>query len=275
MFDCRNSYTMNSLQQYLCRLFVIGFGVLTGLAHAEVQTALIAPQSEAIQPMTTQGHQKAAQDLESLVIQWAAAKASTAMDQVRMLPLDPRLQVKACAQPLVLDAPFTSIETVRVRCEQPTWQLYVRVSFQEPVSRPLVAQEPSTLPEPKRKVLVAAASLPRGTLLTPDLVKLTELDAYLPGPQALERLVDIQHMELAREIRAGVPIRGFDVRPVVLVKRGQNVILQIGQSPGFVISARLEALQDGRMGEQIRLKNGESGRTLSGVVVGKNAVRGL
>ena len=37
----------------------------------------------------------------------------------------------------------------------------------------------------------------------------------------------------------------------------------------------VEALQDGRMGEQVRLKNTESGRQISGVVVGPNLVRGL
>jgi len=34
-------------------------------------------------------------------------------------------------------------------------------------------------------------------------------------------------------------------------------------------------LQDGRMGEQIKLKNPESGRILTGVVKGPNAVDGL
>jgi len=38
---------------------------------------------------------------------------------------------------------------------------------------------------------------------------------------------------------------------------------------------RAEALQDGRMGEQVKLKNPESGRQISGVVVGPNLVRGL
>jgi len=82
-------------------------------------------------------------------------------------------------------------------------------------------------------------------------------------------------MELARPLRAGTPIRSHDLRPILMVKRGQSVLMEIGQGQGFRISARLEALQDGRMGEQIRLKNAESGRQLSGVVTGKDLVRGL
>lgn len=266
---------MKPLTQYLCRMVLIGFAGLATLMASHAQPKLGMPVSVASPIESLQPHQVAAQELEAQVIQWAATRALAPKEQVRMLPLDPRVQVKSCGQGIVLDAPFASLETVRVRCEQPAWQLYVRVAFQEGLPKPSVPAEASAVPEPKRKVLVAVASMPRGTLLTPDLVKLADLDAYLPGPQALERLVDIQNMELAREIRAGAPIRGFDVRPVVLVKKGQNVILQIGQGQGFMISVRLEALQDGRMGEQIRLKNGESGRMLSGVVVGKNSVKGL
>jgi flagella basal body P-ring formation protein FlgA len=52
------------------------------------------------------------------------------------------------------------------------------------------------------------------------------------------------------------------------------VQILIGQGQGFQIAARVEALQDGRFGEQIKLKNPESGRILSGVVRGPGAVTG-
>jgi len=52
------------------------------------------------------------------------------------------------------------------------------------------------------------------------------------------------------------------------------VQLNVGKSTGFMVSARVEALQDGRMGEVIKLKSPESGRMLSGVVRGPNLVEG-
>jgi flagella basal body P-ring formation protein FlgA len=60
-----------------------------------------------------------------------------------------------------------------------------------------------------------------------------------------------------------------------LVKKGQMVLLSVGQAQGFQISARVEAMQDGRFGEQIKLKNRDSGRELSGRVQGPNQVVGL
>jgi flagella basal body P-ring formation protein FlgA len=80
---------------------------------------------------------------------------------------------------------------------------------------------------------------------------------------------------MARDVRPGTPLNRQDLRPTVLVKRGQMVLLSVGQSAGFQISARVEALQDGRFGEQIQLKNRESGRQLSGQVMGPNRVQGL
>jgi flagella basal body P-ring formation protein FlgA len=37
----------------------------------------------------------------------------------------------------------------------------------------------------------------------------------------------------------------------------------------------MEAMQDGRMGEQVKLKNPDSGKQVSGVVTGPNAAKGL
>jgi flagella basal body P-ring formation protein FlgA len=48
-----------------------------------------------------------------------------------------------------------------------------------------------------------------------------------------------------------------------------------GEGKGFLITVKAEAQQDGLLGEQIRLKNPESGRSLTAVVTGMNMARGL
>jgi len=80
---------------------------------------------------------------------------------------------------------------------------------------------------------------------------------------------------VVRDLMPGTPLRSQDIRPALLVRRGQMVMLSIGLSGDLQVKARLEALQDGRMGEQIRLKNRESGRQISGVVTGLNTVQAL
>lgn len=263
---------MNHFKQILCRFLGLCLLALCSSVSAAPGAGEATRQPVVWSPGAPQSN---AQALQAQVEQWAARKAAVDLSAVKMLALDPRIQVKDCSGALELDTPFSSLETVRVRCQAPIWQLYVRVTYQDgalPEPQQVEAAKP---PEARRRVLAASASLPRGTALTPDLVRWVEMDAALPGPQALERLVDIEHMELARPLRAGTPIRSHDLRPILMVKRGQSVLMEIGQGQGFRISARLEALQDGRMGEQIRLKNAESGRQLSGVVTGKDLVRGL
>ncbi len=66
----------------------------------------------------------------------------------------------------------------------------------------------------------------------------------------------------------------FAQRPT-LVRRGELVVMTVGSPATFQISVKAEALQDGKMGEQIKLRNTESGRTLSAIVTGKGQARGV
>ena len=44
---------------------------------------------------------------------------------------------------------------------------------------------------------------------------------------------------------------------------------------GMLVTATVEALEDGHMGQQIKLLNNASGKTVTGVVTGLNEVSGL
>ena len=221
--------------------------------------------------------------LQLAVRTWVAGSQSLSPEQVNLAPLDARLQVQPCSGPLAMDLPFASAQTVRVRCTQPAWQLFVRVSTPLPVvasgatTAKSASASPPEPPEPPamRQVLVAAVPLQRGMTVTPSQVRLQEVQAQGLGPNVLLQLADVQFAEMARDVSPGTPLNRQDLRPTVLVKRGQMVLLSLGQSAGFQISARVEALQDGRFGDQIQLKNRESGRLLSGQVMGPNRVQGL
>ena len=60
----------------------------------------------------------------------------------------------------------------------------------------------------------------------------------------------------------------------LLVRRGHTVLTTWTPVPGLMVSARLEALDDGRMGDTIRLRNRDSGRVLSALVSGQNQAQG-
>ncbi len=230
----------------------------------------------------------AAEAMGLQVRQWMSQTHGVNTKEVVIAPLDDRLKVQSCQKPLNVDHPFASKETVRVRCAEPVWQLYLQVSM--PIVRPSspVGVAPSAVPIPAtpqnsatqqsnlpKTVVVARRLLQRGVILQPDMLEEVQASPGNADTQLLNTVRDAHQAELTRDIPAGQPLRVSDIRRAILVKQGQTVMLTIGNKSEFQISIRMEAMQDGRLGEQVKLKNPESGRQVSGVVTGPNTAKGL
>lgn len=221
----------------------------------------------------TQVAQGTQEKMLAQVRQWVAQTQNTTPAQVEIAPLDGRVQVQACPQPLQMDLPFASRETVRVRCAQPPWQLYLRLQAGSAgtVEVPSAATDAGAT----RQTVVTRHLIQRGTRLQPGMLEEVSLPAQGMDPNAVASLQDLLYGEVVRDVPAGQVLRSSDIRRAVLVKQGQSALMSVGQNSNFQITVRVEAMQDGRMGEQIRLKNPDSGRLLTGTVTGPNAVRGL
>jgi len=205
---------------------------------------------------------------------WVTQSLELPENQFSFAPLDTRLRVLDCERPLTMDLPFASKETVRVRCQTDRpWQLYLRVILTGNTS-PTEAKTSEAKEASLRRVVVGTQLLRRGTVLTPAMLSETAVSSQGLDSQAVSSIKDLENGEMVRDVTAGTPLRSHDVRRAVLVKQGQSVLLTVTQGNGFSITARVDALQDGKMGDQIRLKNPESGRILSGVVTGPNTARG-
>ena len=208
---------------------------------------------------------------------WVKQSLQLSENQFSFAPLDARLRVQDCDRPLAMDLPFASRETVRVRCQTDRpWQLYLRVVLTESAApqeaKAFEAKE--TKEASLRRVVVGTQLLRRGTVLTPAMLSETDVSSQGLDSQVVSSIKDLENGEMVRDVTAGMPLRSHDVRRAVLVKQGQSVLLTVTQGNGFSITARVDALQDGKMGDQIRLKNPESGRILSGVVTGPNTAKG-
>ncbi len=300
---------MNTFLQNLCRVQLSGLatgcaGVLlaaAGQASPTAPTTTSATASTATSPTAMSPNAALRQQMLAQAGAWLSRTQGQAENTIQFAPLDDRVMVRACATPLQFDMPFASRETVRVRCgaQVPSaspsapsatasnsssnsslsgWQLYLRwVNAGQAPSADLRAESRA---EPKsgqvmRKVLVAKQQLQRGTRLSPEMFEVVEMVVPHWTPAMLDSTKEVAQMEMVRDIPAGSVLQGFDARKAILVKQGQMAQLTLGEGKGFQISVKVEALQDGRLGEQIRLKNAESGKILSGVVSGASAVRGI
>ena len=262
----------------------LSLALALGWASATAQTTAEAPLSQ--------------DNLFKEVGNWMQQTQQLSAGQFDFVPLDSRVKVQPCDRPLVMDLPFATKETVRVRClGTSSWQLYLRANIKTSVAKPsppaapaaaaaapaaaaaVVAATPpkiaSSAATARRKVVVGTQFLRAGTVLSAAMLEESEQAATGLDNSLFGSLKDLENAEVVRDIPAGTALRSSDVRRALMVKQGQLVMLTISKGSSFAIVARVEALQDGRLGDQIRLKNPESGRLLSGVVTGPSAARGL
>jgi len=286
----------------LCRPFSVNFRqpltgalvwltacLVSGLALAQAGKVPPAPPAPPVAPSAAAAANASPKDKMLLQVrQWVGQNQNTEPAKVDILPIDPRVNVLECPQPLLIDLPFASRESVRVRCAQPAWQIYLRVQTTAPATpvpaavNPAQAGQAAQAPKPaqaappvNRTTVITRHLIQRGTQLQPAMLEEVSRPTQGLDPQAVSSLQDLVHGEAARDLPAGQVIRSSDIRRAILVKQGQSALMSVGQDKGFQITVRVEALQDGRMGEQIRLKNTESGRLLTGTVTGPNAVKGF
>ncbi len=242
--------------------------------------AVSAAQASALPPSHEQ--------LFALAKAWVGKDQQLPVEQLQFAPLDSRVRIADCSQPLQFDYPFSSSrETVRVRCTQPnTWQLFLRLT--SPVAgraaSPAPAQTQTVTARPNgpvtaqaatKTVVVARRLLQRGTELNASMLEEVQRPALGLDPLAISSLKDVESAEVVRDIPAGTALRSYDIKRSLMVRKGQSAMLTVGQGAGFQITVRVQAEQDGHLGEQIRLRNTESGRLISGVVTGPNALKGL
>ena len=219
------------------------------------------------------------EQMNAALTEWVGVQNGVPASSVTVVPPDARVAVQPCASTYVFDYPFVSRDSVRVRCTKPNWQLFMKVglvSGSAPATLTPGTSAAKAAPAPEfRQVVVAATNLPAGQVLQRDSLKLDRMEADKISKAHYLESQGLEGQELLRAVRAGEPIRVSDLRPATLVKRGEMVLMTIGSPATFEISVKAEAMQDGRVGEQIKLRNTESGRTLSGVVTGKGTAKGL
>ncbi len=273
--DAKNVKTFTLLEtilQMLCRTFQTG--QKTGLIALGCATALLG----------TVWQQAVAQNMPTANPGWAAVEQGAkqfVMDTykleaglVTIQPMDSRIKMNTCAQDIVFDQPYGNKQSVRARCAQPVWQHFVMVQVKTGFGAQIAAATPNNTVS--KMVWVSTQSIKRGTSVQPGMFKNTEITVPAHETRFVSDERELANTELLRDLPANTPLKMQDLKPATMVRRGQQVTVAVGgEGKGFLITMKAEAQQDGLLGEQIRLKNPESGRSLTAVVTGMNMARGL
>ena len=109
--------------------------------------------------------------------------------------------------------------------------------------------------------LVAQVDIPPGAVISPENVKIEKMVSNYPEPANWA----VPYGFIAkRRLPANTVIRPGMIGPVklaVLLKRNQNVVIKVDRL-GFLITAIGKAMQDGRVGEYIKVRNVDSQRII-------------
>lgn len=169
--------------------------------------------------------------------------------------IDPRVKLNVCKIPLEAKIPenFNSRNAnIKISCDDSTpWHIYLAVKIN------------TQLP-----VIIASKSISKGTLLTANNTRLAYIDSYKLRGSYINDANAIVGSKAKRNITRNKPITR---KYICMVCEGQSVSI-IAKSTNFTIKTNGKALNSGNIGDQIRVKNSRSGKTVTAQVNAINKV---
>jgi len=118
----------------------------------------------------------------------------------------------------------------------------------------------------KHVIMVSKEMIGRGQKLSSANAALAPFYGPLPN-DALFANSGISQMEAIRTISPGQPLRTSDLRPAPLIRKDDTVMLSVKKG-SLEITIPMLALDKGTLGEQITLRNPDSGEQIRAIVIG-------
>jgi flagella basal body P-ring formation protein FlgA len=145
---------------------------------------------------------------------------------VSILPMDSRINIKACSQDIVFDQPYGNKQSVRARCAQPVWQHFVMVQVKTGIGAQFTnATQTNAV---TKLVWVSTQSIKRGTTVQPGMFKNTEISVPVHETRFVSDERELVNTELLRDLPANTPVKMQDLKPTAMVRRGQQVTVAVG-----------------------------------------------
>jgi flagellar basal body P-ring formation protein FlgA len=219
----------------------------TAIAIASASVLLFAKASgSSADPIQDQVAIRAA--IESAIAPRLAAMHGM-QGEVEVGMIDSRLRLPACSN-IGVDLPSANSEmmTAKVTCQAPNWTLYVPVRLHAWV-----------------EAVVAAATLAPNTKLTAAELTQGRADSLAGNGGLITDLHQAEGKILRVGLMAGAPILSPQLDLPIAVHRGQQVMLTL-TDPEMTLRTTATALDDGRVGDTIQVKNADSQKTLRATV---------
>lgn len=116
--------------------------------------------------------------------------------------------------------------------------------------------------------VVTASDIDRGATITAAALRLEEARLERLPRHALLNIDEAVGLMAARPLSAGTTLQTHHLRREALVKRGNQVTV-MARGTGFSVTRKAKALDNGSLGESVRLRT-EDGDRLKATVIGRN-----
>lgn len=126
---------------------------------------------------------------------------------------------------------------------------------------------------PAQRVVVATTNIIRNQVVTSEMLAMKVLPAKDLNQSSLTQLNAAIGLEATRTIQAGAVISVADLKPADLIRKGERVTLTIRRG-ALTLKVETTALENAKLGEQVRLLNSDSGTEIHGVVTGRHQAEG-
>lgn len=172
---------------------------------------------------------------------------------IKINTIDPRLKLTRCQEPLSIEPSSTSFRsgrlTLAVRCSLPMpWKIYVPVLVQSEVS-----------------TLRLNRSLSRGSIIRQNDLQL-EVSVRAPSDRPfITEPNEAIGFAVKMPLSTGTELTHAMLEPPTLIKRGEQTVIK-AEGSGLNVQMTGKALEDGALGEFIRVLNLSSKRTVQGEV---------
>ncbi|MBT3196299.1 MAG: flagellar basal body P-ring formation protein FlgA [Gammaproteobacteria bacterium] len=178
---------------------------------------------------------------------------------VAVTPLDSRLRLKQCAQPLTKRVQRGRSRSgkmvVEVRCQgEKPWRVYL-----------------SALIRKMEVVLVTAAPIPKGEKIGRDDLLFEERDLSRLRHGHFTTMAQLEGQVARRAIQQAVVLTPKMVYTPNLVNKGDQVSIQ-SRFHGLKVQMRGVAMENGQRNGRVQVKNHSSGKVVEGVVVAPGRV---
>jgi flagella basal body P-ring formation protein FlgA len=174
--------------------------------------------------------------------------------EVSLTPLDSRLNLPQCAEPLEAFTSNGLIKagrmTVGVRCNvEKKWSIFT-----------------SAIIKIYQMVVVLSQPIQRGEIFTRQHLVIEKREVSNLRDDFVTQIEQIENKQATRQINTGAIISPKNLAEPKMVKRGDKVVISTAK-PEFSIRMNGIAMMDGTKGQLITVKNQNSGRIINATVI--------